>query len=95
MLSLFDCYVGSILSYGSAVWGYHKGDNIEKVHLDFCKRLLCVKKSTCNIMIYAELGRHPLRYIRIYNMIKYRCKLLSTNNCILSHVICVMLQKKM
>jgi len=38
-MSLFDCYmymyVGSILNYGSAVWGHHKhdkGDNIDKVH---------------------------------------------------------------
>jgi exonuclease III len=83
MLSLFDCYIGSVLNYGAEIWGFHKGTNIERVHLDYCKTLLGVKKTTCNVMVYTELGRYPLRYIRIYRMIKYWCKLLNTNNCIL------------
>ena len=56
-LLLFDMYIGSILQYASEIWGLHHGDCLEKVHLDFCKRLLGVKKSSCNVMIYAELGR--------------------------------------
>jgi hypothetical protein len=83
VLSLFDCYVCSIFNYGSEVWGAHKGINIEKIHMDFCKRLLGVKRTTCNVMMYVELGRYPLRANRIFNMIKYWCKLLTTNNCIL------------
>jgi hypothetical protein len=83
LLSVFDTYIGSVVCYASAVWGFHKGDNIERLHLDFCKRLLGVKKSTCNAMVYAELGRYPLKYVRMYNIIKYWCKLLVTDNCIL------------
>jgi len=50
---LVDC-----LCYSSEVWGIRKCTEIEKVHfIDFRKRLLCVKKSTCNVMIYYELGR--------------------------------------
>ena len=33
---------------------------IEKVHLNFCKPLLKVKKSTTNYMIYGEVGVYPL-----------------------------------
>ena len=58
---LFDTYISSILKYVSEVWGMDKGVNIEKLHLDFCKRLLGVKKSTCNIMVYCELGQLPLK----------------------------------
>jgi hypothetical protein len=82
-LSLFDCYVGSILNYASEVIGLCSSVHVEKVHLDFCKRLLGVKKSTCNAAIYTELGRYPLKLVRTFNMIKYWCKLLSTGNCIL------------
>jgi hypothetical protein len=39
-LSLFDCYVGSILNYASEVIGLCSSVHVEKVHLDFCKRLL-------------------------------------------------------
>ena len=60
MLKLFDSTVLTILLYGSKVWGYSNLDYIEKLHLKFCKILLVVKKSTANILVYGELGRHPI-----------------------------------
>jgi hypothetical protein len=51
--------------------------------MDLCKRLLGVKITTCNVMMYVELGRYPLGANRIFNMIKYWCKLLTINSCIL------------
>jgi hypothetical protein len=57
--------------------GAHKGINIEKIHMDFCKRLLGVKRATCDVMMYVELGRYPLRANRIFNMITYNCILKS------------------
>ena len=44
LFSLFDTYVESILLYGCEVWGSHAGTRVEKVHLDFCKNVLGVKK---------------------------------------------------
>ena len=74
-LSLFDTYVGSIANYGCEVWGSHPAKDIEKVHLDFCKKILGVKKSTVSMMVYFELGRKPLYYNRKYRMLKYVIKL--------------------
>ena len=34
------------------VWGFVKGNAIERVHLQFCERLLGVKKTTQNDFIY-------------------------------------------
>ena len=67
MLSVFDTYINSILSYGSEVWGFHSGHDVEKVHIKFCKRLLGVKKGTCNEFVYSELGRFPLQVTRKQN----------------------------
>ena len=39
-LSLFDTYIGSVLQYASEIWGNNHGNCVEKVQLDFCKRLL-------------------------------------------------------
>ena len=36
-------------------------------------------------MVYYELGRYPLIYYRLYNIIRYWFKLLSTTNCILEN----------
>ena len=37
LLSLFDTYVKSIVNYGCEVWGFHKGVDIETLHLSFLK----------------------------------------------------------
>ena len=83
MLSVFDTYINSILSHGSEVWGFHSGHDVEKVHIQFCKRLLGVKKGTCNEFVYSELGRFPLQVTRKLRIFKYWIKLRNTTNCIL------------
>ena len=60
LCQLFDSFVSSILNYGSEIWGFTKSKEIERVHLKFCKQLLGVKTSTCNMAVYGELGRYPL-----------------------------------
>ena len=59
-----------ILLYGSELWGtLFKSDDdekwdknpIEKVHLQFTKRLLGLNRSTSNTMVRGVIGRHSLR----------------------------------
>ena len=42
-LDLFDKLITPILCYGCEVWGFHSASDIERVHLSFCKRIMCVK----------------------------------------------------
>jgi hypothetical protein len=81
--SVFDTYVNSILCYAAEIWGFHKALDVEKVHISFCKNVLGVKTSTSNNLVYYELGRLPLRYVRKIRIIKFWLKLKSTDNCIL------------
>ena len=67
-LKLFDSLVLPILLYCCEIWGFEKFEDIEQVHLTLCKTILCVKKSTPNVMIYGELGRFSLKY-KIYSRI--------------------------
>ena len=46
ILDLFDKLISPILNYGSEVWGFAIADNIERVNLQFCKKLLSVKQCT-------------------------------------------------
>ena len=59
-LQLFDTLIVSIILYSSEVWGFEKKYNIDKMHLQFCKKILKVRNSTPNVMAYGELGRVPL-----------------------------------
>ena len=71
-----------ILQYGSEVWApFINFDSkqwditqIEKIHTQFLKRLLGVSRSTTNVLIRSELGRHSLQeqiLARNINYIKY------------------------
>ena len=76
---LFDTLVGSILNYGSEVWGLNEAKDVEKIHTKFCRWVLGVKKSTNLTGLYGELGRVPLIIKRKINILKYWVKLLNTD----------------
>ena len=61
-VQLFDCLIIPIVTYGSEVWGCQNFNIIEQLHLQFCKTILRVNRSTTNCMVYGELGRVPLSY---------------------------------
>ena len=68
------------LLYGCEIWGHVNTDLIERLHLKFCKLLLCLKKSTPNFMVYGELGAYPLDIYIKCRMLGYWARLLSQNN---------------
>ena len=82
LIKMFDTCIAPILLYGSEVWGpfinndWEKWDStqIEKVHTQFLKRILGVNRSTTNVLVRSELGRHSLLEnitTRNINYIKY------------------------
>jgi len=50
-LSLFDKLVSSILLYGSEIWGIYNYNEVDKLHIRFCKMVLCVRKQTMNYAV--------------------------------------------
>ena len=79
-LELFDKLITPILNYGCEVWGFIQGNSLERVHLQFCKQLLGVKKSTQNDFVYGELGRTTLITKRYLIIVKYWFKILMSND---------------
>ena len=68
-LDLFDKLIRPTLCYGAQVWGLSKPVQQERVHLQFCKKLLGVKMSTQNDFVYAELGRVSMQNGIFYSII--------------------------
>ena len=65
-----------ILLYSSEVWGYENLKILEQIHLKFCKRILKVRNTTPNFIVYEELGRFPLEIrvkLRLFQI--YRCQI--------------------
>lgn len=62
-LKLFDNTILSILLFNCEVWGYENVNDIEKVHIEFLRRITNSRKSTPSYMIYGELGRFPLEIL--------------------------------
>ena len=84
MCQLFDAFVGSILSFSSEIWGFGKSKEVERIHLKFCKTLLKVKSSTCNMAVYGELGRYPLYVSRYVRIIKFWCGINESDNILIN-----------
>ena len=78
-LKLFDTLVSPILLYASEVTGFEKNDHVEKVHLQFLKRILKVRSTTPNHLVYGELGRFPLIINIKCRMVTFWNRLLSSN----------------
>ena len=76
-LDLFDKLITPILCYGCEVWGFHSAPDIERVHLSFCKRIMCVKKSSQNAFVYGLLGRFPLELNRQCRIMSYWLKIVT------------------
>ena len=74
---LFEKMIIPILHYGCEIWGFNPGHEVERVHLQFLKRILGVKKSTQNDFIYGEFGQIPLVNRRKTNILKYWLKIMS------------------
>jgi len=83
---LFDAFVSATLNYGHGIWGFSKSKEIERIHMKFCKRILGVKSSTCNMAIYGELGRYPLYINRYTQIIKFWCKIIYSDNIIIKNL---------
>lgn len=72
---LFDKLVLPILMYCGEVWGFHNADAVERIHTGFCKRALCLNRSTSNNIVYGELARLPLKIQRYYKIVKFWLKI--------------------
>ena len=91
-LKLFDSLVSPILTYASEVWGFDNNEELERLHLMFCKNILKVRNSTPNYMVYGELGRYPLDLIIKRKMVMFWNNLLKEKNKLSSIMYQVMLK---
>ena len=74
---VFDCQILPILEYGSDIW--YTGDDVndlEKIHLNFIKSTLGVRKQTPTPAIYGDTGRFPLIIRQHIKTVKYWCRIL-------------------
>jgi hypothetical protein len=72
---LFDSMVSPILTYAADIWGYQYSQQIEQIHVYFCKRVACLNQNVANFFALSECGRYPLSVLYMSKCIKYWCKL--------------------
>ena len=56
-VKLFDSCIIPILSYGAGIWGFTRGQDIERVCDNFYKFVIKLPKNANNIAARGELGR--------------------------------------
>ncbi len=97
-ITAFEALVKPIITYGCEVWGIESleckttnnllsGQKIlipaEKLEMKFLKFLLCVPKGTCNIAVRSELGKYPIRFYVLSQILKYYYRLKIGNKNVL------------
>ena len=86
-LHLFDCMVSPILLYGSEVWGFEDTSVIVRFQLQYLKRILNVKSSTPNIMVFGELGVLPLDCMIKNRILNYWFKVINSKQDKICHIV--------
>ena len=77
ILKLFDSCIVPILNYGSEIWGFHHGRDIDKLCDNFYKFAMKLPRHTNNIAARGELGRARAHFKRYTRIIKYWTKLIN------------------
>ena len=76
LFKIFDTKIKPIILYGSEIWGVKRYNNVENVHIKFCKIVLNVGKTTWNFAAIAECERYPMYVDYHFRAVKYWCKLI-------------------
>ena len=83
---LFEKLVFPVLLYGCEVWGFHSIDMLEVFFKKFIKKILKLRPSTPNCMVYGEVGRLPLQVTVDKYMVNYWLRLLNKDETTIAHI---------
>ena len=87
IMRLFDILIRPILTFDCEIWGVGNYDVIEKVYLNFVKKLLDIKPNTNTAMLYAELGNFPFSIYIWTTLIKYWLKIMNSGHHSLTGIV--------
>ncbi|MFI0416591.1 MAG: hypothetical protein ACH255_20940, partial [Candidatus Thiodiazotropha sp.] len=79
-IELFEKLVRPILLHACEIWGFGNVEVVERVQLNFLKRVLNIKNCTPNYIVYGEVGVYPLKEEIHARMISFWSKLNSPEN---------------
>ena len=67
---VFRAKILGVMPCASEVWGYVKGESLERVQLGLYTRCLWISKNTSSIVVRGDLGLFSLRSRRLINMVR-------------------------
>ena len=85
-LQLFDSLIVPICLYGCEVWGFKNIELIEKLHLQYCKSILHVNKSTPSCMVLGDLGRKRIEHMIDTRLLNYWFRVVCSDTTKLSSI---------
>ena len=74
---LLEAQIYPQILYASEIWGPQAFRSVEGVHMLAAKKYLGVKVKTPNLLLYGELGRHPIHIESQTRAVNYWLKILS------------------
>lgn len=75
-VKIFESAAKTIMQYGSAVWGFKRFDQVEKLFRFFMKKMLFLPQNTPNYMLYLETGSKTQFWFTLRSHFNYILKVL-------------------
>jgi len=85
-LKLFHSLIEPILLYSCEFFGLENLAILEKIHLQFLKRIISVRSSTPSFMVYGETGHYPLEIQIKLRVLNFWIKLLQNEDKLYSNM---------
>ena len=85
-IKMFENVVFPILLYGSEVWGFQSIMMLEVFYRNFLKKILKLRPSTPNCMVYGEVGVLPLQVSVEKRVINYWLRLVNKNESTFTYI---------
>ena len=84
---MFENVVFPVLLYGSEVWVFQSVEMLEVFHRNVLKKILKLRPSTPNCMVYGEVGALPLQVSVDKRVINYWLRLLNKKESTFSYIV--------
>ena len=83
---LFEFMVIPVILHGCEIWGFQDIKMLEILYIKFLKKVLKLRPSTSNCMVYGEVGKLPLQISGDKQLISYWLRILDKDKNTLAYI---------
>lgn len=73
-----------ILNFGFEIWGFHNGNDYERIYTKYLKNTLGIRPQTTNACDYGDFGKVPFDNVRKERILRYWFKIVNSHGSLIN-----------